>query len=411
MKDVLALILAGGRVDDLGVLTFFRPKSVMPFGGLYRVIDFAMSNLSRSGIEKVGILSQYRHLHLMQHIANGMPWDMVGRNRFATVLPPFQGPHESKWYRGTADAVYQNLHFIEQNKTELVIILSGDHVYSMDYGKLIDFHLETKADLTMAFTKIPEHGANRFGIGHIRDEDPRGGRVLHYVEKPEKPPYEWASLTIFVIEPRLLVKVLEANALRESHEFGKDIIPELVKGKKVYGYKHEGYWGYTRTFREYWDTSMELVRPHPKIDLKSWQIITNLEHSNIRDGQPALVGREASIHNSLFYSGCHIGGTVRNSILFPGSRVADGAIVEDSILFFGATVERDAQVRGVIADTGAVIGKGTEIGGNPPEELTIIGREASIPAKLKISHGVTVYPGVVQKHFHKVKYGPGEIIT
>ena len=186
MKNVLAMILAGGRVDELDVLTFLRPKSVLPFGALYRIIDFPMSNLMRSGIERVGILSQYRPFYLINHIANGQPWDMVGRNRFAVILPPFKGREASDWYKGTADAVYQNSDFIKMYDPDLVLILSGDHIYNMDYQEVINFHLEKKADLTIAFTRVPREGSHRFGQGLIEDGDPRGGRLLQYAEKPKK---------------------------------------------------------------------------------------------------------------------------------------------------------------------------------------------------------------------------------
>ena len=235
VKNILAMILAGGRVDELDVLTFLRPKSVLPFGALYRIIDFPMSNLMNSGIEKVGILSQYRPFHLINHIANGHPWDMVGRNRFALILPPFKGKDASDWYKGTADAVYQNTDFIKMYNPDLVLILSGDHIYKMDYQAVIDFHIEKKADLTVAFTSVPKEGADRFGQGLIDDEEPRGGRVVRYVEKPRKALFDWASLTIYVFNPGVLFEALEENAGKESHEFGRDIIPALLGRARISG--------------------------------------------------------------------------------------------------------------------------------------------------------------------------------
>ena len=242
MKNVLAMILAGGRVDELDVLTFLRPKSVLPFGALYRIIDFPMSNLMHSGIERVGILSQYRPFYLINHIASGQPWDMIGRRRFAVILPPFKGREASDWYKGTADAVYQNIDFIKMYNPDLVLILSGDHIYQMDYQDVINFHLEKKADLTIAFTSVPREGAHRFGQGLIEEEEARGGKVVQYAEKPKKALYEWASLTIYVFNPGVLLEALAENARKESHEFGKDIIPSLLGNFRVYGYKHLGYW-------------------------------------------------------------------------------------------------------------------------------------------------------------------------
>ncbi|HUJ68234.1 MAG TPA: sugar phosphate nucleotidyltransferase, partial [Syntrophorhabdales bacterium] len=252
MKSVLAMILAGGRVDELDVLTFSRPKSVLPFGALYRIIDFPMSNLMNSGIERVGILSQYRPFYLINHIANGQPWDMVGRNRFAVILPPFKGMGTSDWYKGTADAVYQNIDFIKMYNPDLVLILSGDHIYKMDYLDVINYHVEMKADLTIAFTPMPNEGPDRFGQGLIEGKDPTGGRLIEYVEKPQKRVHDWASLTIYVFNQRVLLEALEENANKDSHEFGRDIIPSLIGKAMIHGYKHTGYWGYTRTLEEYW---------------------------------------------------------------------------------------------------------------------------------------------------------------
>ncbi len=265
MPQVLAMILAGGRVGELDVLTFYRPKSVLPYGGLYRVIDFPMSNLMHSDIENVGILSQYRPFELISHIANGEPWDMTGRHRQAVILPPFQGRGSSDWYKGTADAVYQNTDFIRMCDPEIVVVLSGDHIYRMDYRRLIEFHLEKNADLTVAFTKVAPEASSRFGLAFIEDEDPRGGRVTQYREKPRNSNLEWASLTIYVFRTELLITVLEENAANSSHEFGKDIIPMLMEKHRVYGYRHSGYWGTPGTIEEYFRTSMDILGERPRL--------------------------------------------------------------------------------------------------------------------------------------------------
>ena len=410
MKDILALILAGGRVDDMGVLTFFRPKSILPFGGLYRIIDFPMSNLMRSGIGRVGVLSQYRPFHLMEHISNGAPWGMVGRKRFATILPPFKGMGESDWYKGTADAVYQNLDFIRLNKPDLILILSGDHVYRMDYRDIIEFHREKRADLTVAFTKVSREGAHRFGLGLIQDDDARGGRLLKYIEKPDQPAFDWASLTIYVFRPEILVKALEANARTSSHEFGRDIIPALLKQHRVYGFKHSGYWGYTRTPQEYWGTSMDLLGNNPKLNIDPWAVVTNLAHRDIQDRQPALIGSSAIIKNSLLYSGCRIKGTVINSILFPGVEIDDGAVVEDSILFFDTKIGRNARIMRTIADDEVRTGRNTSVGGAHDNKLCIIGRGTDIPEDISIPSGATVFPNLGPEHFTGGRYKPGDII-
>lgn len=410
MLNVLAMILAGGRVDELDVLTFFRPKSVVPFGAVYSIIDFPLSNLMHSGIEKVGILSQYRPFYLMSHIANGAPWDMVGRDRFAAILPPFKGGEASDWYKGTADAVYQNIDFIKLYNPDLVLILSGDHIYRMDYQKIIRFHQEKKADLTIAFTRTPEEGADRFGQARIDDQGPEGGRVLQYLEKPKKLRLDWASLTIYVFQPDVLFRVLEENAKKNSHEFGKDILPSLLNDGRVYGYKHEGYWGYTRTLEEYWKTNMALLGDNPLIDLKAWGVQTNLADKATRDRQPALIGPEASVKDSLFYSGCTIKGKVTRSILFPGVTVAEGAEVEESILFFDVAVGPGARVTRTISDAGVAIGSNCTIGEARPGALTVIGVNSQIPDGIVIQSGVSVYPHLTRDRFVRNTYQTGEIV-
>jgi glucose-1-phosphate adenylyltransferase len=408
-KSILAMILAGGRVDELEVLTFSRPKSVLPFGGLYRIIDFPMSNLMRSGIERVGILSQYRPLSLINHIANGQPWDMVGRNRFAVILPPFKGREASDWYKGTADAVYQNIDFIRMHAPDLVLILSGDHVYNMDYQEVIAFHQEKKADVTIAFTAVPREGSHRFGQGQIKDEETRGGELLRYVEKPKRSLYDWASLTIYIFKTPGLLEVLNENARKESHEFGKDIIPSLLGRFRVYGYKHQGYWGYARSLEEYWQTSMDLLGDNPKIDLRSWGVRTNLAHREIRDRQPSITGPKAVIDDCLFYSGSFIRGKASRSLLFPGAVIEEGAVVEDSILFFDTVVERGAHVCRTIADIGVTIGPDCRVG-EPSKELLVIGANSSVPQGVRIGSGVTVYPNAKAGCFTKAEYGKGEVV-
>jgi glucose-1-phosphate adenylyltransferase len=410
MPNVIALILAGGRVDELDVLTYFRPKSVLPFGAVYRIIDFPMSNLMNSGIERVGILSQYRPLRLIGHIANGQPWDMVGRNRFATILPPFKGRGASDWYKGTADAVYQNLEFIKMNRPDLILILSGDHIYRMDYQTLIKFHLDNKADVTMGFTPLPKEGANRFGQATIEGWSRRGGKVLQYAEKPKKRLLGWASLTIYLFNPPVLYQALKDNAASDSHEFGKDIIPGLVQNSKVFGFKHYGYWGYSRTLEEYWRTNMDLLGKHPRIDLASWQVMTNMADRNIRDCPPAIIGPSAVIENSIFYSGCTLRGQVTNSVLFPGVIVEEGATVRDSILFFDTIVKKGATVVRTITDIEARIGIKAHVGDDPHGAVCVVGTRSVIPDETIIHHGVVVHPNLSASRFAKNEYAPGEVV-
>ncbi|OGR06025.1 MAG: glucose-1-phosphate adenylyltransferase [Deltaproteobacteria bacterium RIFOXYD12_FULL_50_9] len=414
-SSTLAIILAGGRVGELNVLTAYRPKSAVPFGGFARVIDFSLSNLMHSGLERVAILSQYRSYSLINHIGIGAAWDMLGRNRGVSILPPFQGASHASWYRGTADAVFQNLDFIEYHTPETVLILSGDHVYNMNYRDIIRYHREKDADLTMACIEVPLSTAHRFGVADIDNEDGElGGRVIQYREKPKRPKFSWASLTVYCFKPKALFEVLAANNQEDdSYEFGRDIIPRMMSdNRKVYGYKFKGYWGYTRTIEEYWQTSMDLLGPDPKIRLEEWGLRTNLDHRGLCDCQPLKVGSNASIQDSLVYNGCTVEGTVEHSIIFPGVQVKKGATVKDSVLFFNNTVETGASINRVVSDVNVRFGAGAQVGAKeegPEPEITVVGWNNTIPDGAIIGGDCTIYPNLKPaKLIREIK--SGEII-
>ncbi len=417
------MVLAGGRVDELGVLTMNRPKSAVPFGGLYRVIDFPLSNLMHSGIERVGILSQYRPFSLMNHIGNGISWDMVGRNRYIHILPPFQGYKPSDWYRGTADAVYQNMDYIQHGNPTAVLILSGDHIYKMNYAAMAKFHQDRGADVTVAFKQVPWDQASRFGQGKIEEGDAEGGRLLAYSEKAESPISNWASLTIYLFRAEVLYEVVETLVgEKKQFEFGRNILPAILSDYRVYGYKFSGYWGYTRTIGEYYATSMSLLGDQPEIDPEEWKVRTNLEHRRIQDRPPAIIGSEGLVENSLIYNGCKIYGTIRNSILFPGVIVEAGAVIEDSIIMFDSQILEKSTVQRAIVDTDSIIGPASLIGqpfqsrmnglSRPisDRDLVLIGQEAMIPANVTLSPGCQVYPGVSERGFSKSYYEPQEVV-
>ncbi len=418
--STLAMILAGSRVDKLNVLTYYRPKSAVPFGGFARVIDFPLSNLLHSGIEQVAILSQYRSYSLINHIGTGAAWDMIGRNRGVSILPPFKDNSDSKahtdWYRGSADAVYKNLDFVKYHNPEEILILSGDHIYKMDYRDMIAYHHKKDADLTIAFVQVDKAKAHRFGVAVIDSEDGEtGGRITGYREKPEQPESDWASLTVLVFKPEILYRALEENQQSESFEFGRDIIPHLMAaGKKVYGYKYRGYWGYTGTVSEYWQANMDLLGENPPIDMEAWGLRTNMEHRGIRDAQPALVFDGAKIENSLVYNGCVVEGRVKNSILFPGVEVGPGAVVENSVLFFNNRVGAACCLHKVITDVNCVFGKGVRIGSDTKNEsgqVTVIGWNNHIPDNTFIGEGATVYPNISVEQWLEVRdVGVGEVL-
>ncbi|MDA8165768.1 MAG: sugar phosphate nucleotidyltransferase [Desulfobacteraceae bacterium] len=411
----IAMVLAGGRVDELNVLTRYRPKSAVPFGGFARVIDFPLSNLMSSGIERVAILAQYRSFSLINHIGSGASWDMVGRNRGVSILPPSKGYGPNAWYRGSADAVYQNLDFVALHQPREVLVLSGDHVYQMDYRPLIAYHRAKEADLTIACLRVPITEAHRFGVAEVGEEDGEtGGRVLRYKEKPARPRFCWASMTIFCFRPEVLAEVLAVNAAEDdSFEFGRDIIPRLLhERKRIYGYKFYGYWGYTRTLEEYWQTSMDLLGPAPRLKIEEWGIRTNLEHRHIRDCQPLRVGSGAFIQNSLVYNGCVVEGRVENSILFPGVRVEKGAVVKDSVIFFQTRIGRNSRLEKVVSDVNNVIGAGARIGEEAPpggKEVTVLGWSNIIPEDAVIGSDCTIYPALKPEKIGK-RIRTGEIV-
>ncbi len=424
MPKVMAMMLAGGRVDELSVLTQYRPKSAVPFGGLYRVIDFPLSNLMNSGIENVGVLSQYRSFSLINHLGNGSSWDMVGRNRSLTILPPFTGQAGSGWYRANADAVFQNMEFLLSHKPEHVLVLSGDHVYRMDYQSMLSYHREKDADLTMAFIEAPPEQASRFGVAVINNEDGHaGGRILDYAEKPVEPKSLWASMTVYLFKAETLYEVLIRNNEKSTgFEFGRDIIPAMVSDYRLYGYKHASYWGYTRTIDEYWRTSMDLLGENPPINPENWKVRTNLAHNATRDKAPAIFGPQAEVTNSLIYNGCRVYGNVTNSILFPGVTVGAGAEINGSILMFDTHVDEQARLERVISDVETMIGRGVEIGmegemvanRESPHLLssgiTLIGRSCDIPAGLRIGKNCIIKPDLARDKFKEKAIPSGRTV-
>ncbi len=399
MPRVVAMVLAGGRVGELSVLTLDRPKSAIPFAGHFRIIDFPLSNLMHAGINHVGILSQYRPSSLIDHVRVGESWDFVGLERGAKILPPFRGAEASDWYRGTADAVYRNLNYIRDHGAELILILSGDHIYQMDYRKLIRFHLDKESDFTVAFKRMGSNVSQRFGYGEI---DP-SGRLIAYEEKPATPKTDLASLTIYVANVDPLVRVLEECVRLESYEFGRDVIPRMLARSRAYGYEFDGYWAYARTIDAYYQATQDLILG--RIDIDAWQVRTNVNDSGVADSPPPWLHAGAEVRNSLLSPGCVIQGIVRGSVLSPGVRVERGAIVEGSIVFHRSVIEEGAVVERAILDKDVRVGRGARVGGP-----AMVGAEISLDSPTSsgicvagkgasISPGCAVAPGaVVEPH-------------
>ena len=400
LRKVVAMILAGGRVGELSVLTLARPKSAIPFAGHYRIIDFPLSNLMHAGIRNVGILSQYRPSSLIDHVRIGESWDFVGFERGAKILPPFRGAEASDWYRGNADAVYRNLNYVHDCGAEHVLILSGDHIYRMDFRELIRSHIERDADLTIAFKRMGQNVSQRFGYASLDGE----GRVVSYEEKPAVPKTDLASLTIYVVKVGPLERVLAECVGLESFEFGRDVIPRMMNQFRVCGFEFGGYWAYARTIDAYYQATQDLILG--RIDLDAWEVRTNLQDSGVAAAPPLKIASSAEIRNSLISAGCTIEGTVRGSVLSPGVHVARGAIVEGSIVFQRSKVSEGSRIERSIVDKDVRIGPASRVGGpgligieTPPGSPTemgiaVIGKGAEIAPRAVVPPGEVVAPGV-----------------
>jgi glucose-1-phosphate adenylyltransferase len=400
--SVLTLILAGGEGERLSILSQVRAKPGVPFGGKYRIIDFALSNVVNSGLTDVGILTQYAPRSLSDHIGVGRPWDLDRSHGGVTLLQPFLGRGRARdWYRGTADAVLQNLDFIEDRRPELVLVLAGDHVYKMDYRPFVARHRETGADVTCAVRTVPIGEAHRFGILAVD----ASGRVTDFIEKPAEPPSNLVSMGVYVFSWPQLRELLTPGLI----DFGRDVLPAMVsKGRNVFAYEFAGYWQDVGTVESYWRASLDLLAPVPDIELNDlgWLIYTRSE-----ERPPARIGPEAAVSRSMVSHGCVIDGTVDHSILSPGVRVEAGAVVRDSIVMFDAVIGAGAVLDRAIVDKESVIGAGAVIGTgddlrpnrDEPERLyaglTLVGKRARVPRGAEIGRNCRIDPGVTERDF------------
>lgn len=401
-RKSLALILAGGVGSRLNVLVQRRAKPAVPFGGIYRIIDFALSNAMNSGIETVGVLTQYLPYSLTDHIGNGQSWGLVGRSREARILPPHQGAQGSEWYKGTADAVYRNVSYIERHAPEYVVILSGDHVYAMDYRAMIARHVEARADVTIAVRSVPIEEASSFGTIFVDD----GGRITGFEEKPKQPRSNLISMGIYVFSTGVLVERLqELVGEKNRTDFGHDVFPDMLRrGDHLATFRHEGYWQDVGTIRAYFDSHMDLIDPRSPLDLRSWGIRTNLDEARLGDRPVAWIAPHGSARRAIVARGCRIAGEVRGSILGPGVVVEDGAVVHDSIILTDCRIGAGARLDHAILDKGVVVGPGAIIGGIGDETvnerfpghldtgITLIGKGARIPGAASIGKNVVVVP-------------------
>ena len=357
-KECVAMLLAGGQGSRLYTLTEKTAKPAVLFGGKYRIIDFPMSNCVNSGIDTVGVLTQYQPMVLNEYIGNGQPWDLDRLNGGVMVLPPYQGKNGADWYKGTANAIYQNMQFINRYDPDYVLILSGDHIYKMDYAKMLDAHKKSGADCTIAVLNVPLDQASRFGIMNT-DET---GRIVEFEEKPKHPKSTKASMGIYIFTKKLLEEYLTKDDADpdSAKDFGKNVIPAMLNdGRKMVAYPFEGYWKDVGTLTSLWEANMDLLGTNPEFDLhtKDWRI-----YSRNNNLPPHFISETATVKNSLITEGCDIRGTVINSVLSNGVTVEEGAVVRDSVLMTDVTVKAGARVEYSIIDSDTVICENASVG-------------------------------------------------
>ncbi len=374
-KECLAMLLAGGQGSRLGALTSKVAKPAVSFGGKFRIIDFALSNCANSGISTVGVLTQYRPYLLHSYVGSGSAWDLDELGGGISILPPFATQSGGAWYAGTADAVTQNIGYIEQNKPDYVLILSGDQLYRMDYGEMLACHKDNNADLTIAVMPVPWEEASRFGIMSVDDE----GRITKFAEKPAEPESNLASMGIYIFTTDLLLETLREDAKNpeSSHDFGKDIIPTLLDdGKRLFTYRFEGFWRDVGTIASYHETSMDLLGSEPKFDIFSdkFPIL-----SNASTRPPAYIGPFGEVDDCLVGNGCQVFGYSRHSILSTDAVVGEGARVIDSVLLPGAEVKPGAVVIRAIIGENAVVEKNVHVGSSDlNKEIAVVGNDVVV---------------------------------
>jgi glucose-1-phosphate adenylyltransferase len=393
-KPVIAVVLAGGEGERLSILSSVRAKPAVPFGGKYRIIDFTLSNCVNSGIDNVVVLTQYNPRSLNDHIGLGRPWDLDRAHGGVKLLQPYiRRGRVAEWYRGTADAVLQNLNVIEHDGGDMVVILAGDHIYKMDYAPFMAAHRRHRADVTVAVRRVPLAEASRMGILALDEQD----RVVEWAEKPRVPKSDLASMGVYVFSKRALRRWLS----EERADFGSNVIPAMLAGgARVFGYRFDGYWQDVGTIQSYWEANMALLDDNPDLDLydREWLI-----HTRSEERAPAKIGPTAQVHRSLISHGCVINGTVVNSVLSPGVRVDVGAVVRDSIVMFDTVIGSGAVVDRAILDKEVVVGQGAIIGDGPDFDtpnaqeptrlntgITVVGKQSVVPRNARLGRNVKV---------------------
>ena len=376
------MLLAGGQGSRLGILTKNVAKPAVPYGGKYRIIDFPLSNCTNSGIDTVGVLTQYQPLELNAYIGSGAPWDLDISNGGVFVLPPYQKGKSGEWYRGTANAIYQNMAFIEQYNPDYVLILSGDHIYKMDYNEMLNFHIRNGADATIAVREVPWEEAPRFGIMNTDSEN----HIVEFEEKPKNPKSNKASMGVYIFTWEKLRHYLtqDEDDKKSSNDFGKNIIPSMLNDKQVLvAYNFSGYWKDVGTIESLWEANMDLLENPMPIDMhdKKWRI-----YSKNPGMAPHYIAKGAKVVDTLITEGCEVYGNVNHSILYAGVIVEEGAKVESSVIMPGSVIRRGAVVRRAIVAENATVGAGAIVG-EETGNIAVVGTGVSLPAGVSIPAG------------------------
>ena len=392
-KECVAMLLAGGQGSRLYALTTNIAKPAVAFGAKYRIIDFPLSNCINSGIDTVGVLTQYQPLILNEYIGNGQPWDLDRTFGGVHILSPYQAKARSSWYEGTANAIYQNMHFMKMYDPEYVLILSGDHIYKMDYAAMLKAHKETGADCTIAAINVPLSEASRFGILNTNPD----GSIYQFEEKPKGPKSTLASMGIYIFTAKKLFDYLEADEANpnSSKDFGKDVLPAMLNaGEKMFSYRFEGYWKDVGTISSLWEANMDLLGENPVFDVsdKSWKI-----HSRNPLAPPECIGETGVVRNSMIALGCEIDGSVENSVLGSNVIVEKGAVVKDAVILANSVVRSGAVVSYSIVDENVEIGANAVVGvpKDPSAEIVVLGRGITVADGVKVSEG--------QKHENDIR--------
>ncbi|MEI6043643.1 MAG: glucose-1-phosphate adenylyltransferase [Chloroflexota bacterium] len=417
-KDVVTIILAGGQGERLSILSERRAKPAVPFAGKYRIIDFALSNCVNSGLFDILVLTQYRPLSLHDHIGIGKPWDLDRLHGGVRMVSPYLGRKDADWYRGTADAVYQNISELIELACENVLILGGDHIYKMDYRPMINLHLEKQAEATVGVMRVPIEEAHRFGIVTADDS----GRIVDFQEKPKQPKSNLVSMGIYVFNKEVLIDRLlkDADNPNSQHDFGHNIIPRMIQnGDPAYAYAFDGYWRDVGTVQSYWEANMELLEDPPAVDLyeRGWVVRTRSE-----ERPPAIIGSEAKVERSLISHGCQIHGEVIHSVLSPGVIVEEGAIVRDSIIMFDTVIGKNSVIDRSVLDKEVVIGPNSNIGygddqtvnKREPQRLntgiTLIGKRSELPEGIKVGRNCKIGTELKASEFTSLELASGETV-